>query len=315
MKSQVFISAFALLFVLAACNQPQGKKHSDTATSGSVSIAVDETFAPIIQEELDVFHHLYPDANVTANFKPEGEVILDLINDSARIAIVTRDLTEQERKTFDQINLTVIKKRFAIDAIALIVNPENKDTTISMPQVRELFAGKIPLWSDLKKGSPSDSIIIVFDNPKSSTVRYMAEIAGYNKFSSSSNFYAMQTNKDVINYVSKHKNAIGIIGVNWISDFDDQQTQLFLKEIKVMAVAPDRTEPGAGEYRKPYQAYIKEGTYPLVRDLYILNREARMGLGTGFSAFIMGDKGQRIVLKSGLLPATMPTRLVNINNK
>jgi phosphate transport system substrate-binding protein len=57
---------------------------------------------------------------------------------------------------------------------------------------------------------------------------------------------------------------------------------------------------------------IAEGTYPLARDLYIINCQGYSGLGmVGFS-FVAGDIGQRIILKSGLLPVRMPGRNIII---
>ena len=73
--------------------------------------------------------------------------------------------------------------------------------------------------------------------------------------------------------------------------------------------------PGSGanpEYYKPYQAYIALKHYPLIRDVYSISREARAGLGTGFASFIASDKGQMIVRRAGMLPATIPVRIVDI---
>jgi phosphate transport system substrate-binding protein len=85
-----------------------------------------------------------------------------------------------------------------------------------------------------------------------------------------------------------------------------------LKKIKVVAVGHKNNPTEPDTYYQPFQGYLAAGTYPLRRDLYIVSREARAGLGTGFASFVAGDKGQRIFLKSGLVPATMPVRLVNI---
>jgi phosphate transport system substrate-binding protein len=63
---------------------------------------------------------------------------------------------------------------------------------------------------------------------------------------------------------------------------------------------------------KPYQGYIAERSYPFCRDVYMISRETFSGLGTGFVSFVAGDQGQRIILKSGLVPATMPVRLIEI---
>ncbi|MGC4021621.1 MAG: hypothetical protein QM734_06615 [Cyclobacteriaceae bacterium] len=69
------------------------------------------------------------------------------------------------------------------------------------------------------------------------------------------------------------------------------------------------------EYLKPYKAYILIKKYPLSRDIFIISREAHSGLGTGFLAYVASEKGQKIVLKAGLVPATAPVRLVQINRE
>jgi phosphate transport system substrate-binding protein len=65
-------------------------------------------------------------------------------------------------------------------------------------------------------------------------------------------------------------------------------------------------------FYKPFQGYIADGSYPLIRDVFVICRESTAGLGSGFASFVAGDVGQRIILKSGLVPATMPLRLVHV---
>jgi phosphate transport system substrate-binding protein len=110
-----------------------------------------------------------------------------------------------------------------------------------------------------------------------------------------------------VEYVSKSPHALGLIGVSWISDRDDATASKFLNSIHVARISIN------GEAVQPYQAYIADGKYALRRSVYIISREFRTGLGTGLLAFVAGDKGQRIVLKSGMVPATMPIRLVKIH--
>ncbi|WP_185955207.1 PstS family phosphate ABC transporter substrate-binding protein [Solitalea koreensis] len=305
-----------LIAGLAACNNNSKNSEgpTDTPTSGSITISVDETFKPLVQAELDVFHATYPNAHLNTHFKTEFESVNDLLKDSAQLIIIPRELSAQEMKVFQAINLSVQKTKFAVDAIALITNPANLDSTFSMNQIRDIFSGTVSKWSQLDKSGISDDIHVVFDNANSSTVRYIKEIAGGKPFDGS-RFFAQENNPDVIEYVGKHKNALGIIGVNWVSDSDDSTVTNFLHKVRVAALSPEVNAPGAGEYRKPYQAYIAQGYYPLVRNVYVIIRGGRRGLGTGFARFICGDAGQRIVLKSGLIPATMPIRVVDIKNK
>ena len=124
--------------------------------------------------------------------------------------------------------------------------------------------------------------------------------------------FAVNTNKEVLDYVEQHKNAIGVIGVSWISDQDDASVKNFLSRVRVMALS-DKENPTADEYVQPYQAYIALKQYPLTREVYMISREGRAGLGTGFVSFVAGDAGQRIIRLAGLLPATMPVRIINNN--
>ena len=100
-----------------------------------------------------------------------------------------------------------------------------------------------------------------------------------------------------------------MIDLSWISDTDDSTANSFLKTIKVLEVRHD-----SGSF-KPYQAYVATRDYPLLRKVYLISREARAGLGSGLIAFIRSDKGQRVILKAGLVPATMPVRIVEVNRE
>ena len=81
--------------------------------------------------------------------------------------------------------------------------------------------------------------------------------------------------------------------------------------IHVLSLSPPLNAPYADGYFKPYPYYTALKQYPLVRDVYIVSREARAGLGTGFASFVAGDAGQRIVRLKGMLPATIPVRVIS----
>ena len=66
---------------------------------------------------------------------------------------------------------------------------------------------------------------------------------------------------------------------------------------------------------KPFQAYLFYGYYPLTRNIFIIVNDPRSALPTGLTSFLTSDRGQRIILKSGLLPATQPIRVVHIKDE
>ena len=125
---------------------------------------------------------------------------------------------------------------------------------------------------------------------------------------------AQKTNSEVINFVSQTPNAIGIIGVNWLANRKDTTNLSFKKEIRVMAVSSEVKAINENSY-KPYQAYLFYGYYPLSRNIYIILNDPRGALPTGLTSFLTSDRGQRIILKSGLVPATQPVRIVNIKDE
>jgi phosphate transport system substrate-binding protein len=106
--------------------------------------------------------------------------------------------------------------------------------------------------------------------------------------------------------------SIGIIGVNWCKEVNDSSTIHFSDKIRVAGLSTLKKEEGVA-YPQPYQAYIALKMYPFSRRIYSINREPYSGLGTGFVSFLSSDRGQRIILKSGLVPANAPVRILKVS--
>jgi phosphate transport system substrate-binding protein len=313
MKSNYLILAAALLLsILSACEPKRDKKGKvlDTPVTGTLKIMADEGYKPIIETTIDVFDSIYRQAKIEPYYVSEGEAVNALIRDSIQVAIITRKLTEQEMVFFKQRGFVPPTTPIAYDAVAFILNPENRDTVFTVDQIREILTGKVNKWSQFNPKSKLGAINLVFDNALSGTLRYVKDsiLMGAPLSTAAS---ALKVNEDVINYVSKNKNAVGIIAANWISDTDDKGVQKFRKEIKIADIAKEPGKEGYG----PYQAYMITNDYPFKRTVYIINAQARKGLGLGFASFLAGDNGQRIVLKAGLVPAQAPTRLIKATRK
>jgi phosphate transport system substrate-binding protein len=170
--------------------------------------------------------------------------------------------------------------------------------------------------SEIKKmlnGDTKTDKDIVFDNPNSGLVRYLKELSG-NKDFKQKNIYSLKSNKEVIEYVSGHPNAIGITGFSWLNDPEKDYADAVSK-VKIVSVKDDISKNSSKQYYSPSQQTLALKQYPLTRNLYILNFTGKLGLGMEFAAFIAGDRGQRIILKSGLLPDEIPGREINIVSK
>ncbi len=307
----IFFCLTACIFFLA-CEQPKDKKGKvlDTPTTGTLRLMIDEGYRPILETSMDVFDSIYSLAKFEPVYTSEGEAMAALLRDSVQVVVVTRKLTGEELKYFNSRGFTPKITPIAHDAVAFVVHPANLDTVFTIAQIRDLLTGKTTKWSEINPKSALGGIQLVFDNPLSGTVRYAKDsIAGGAPLSSTAS--ALKTNEEVINYVSKNKSAVGIIAANWISDTDDKGVQKFLTEIKIADIAPEAGAEGYG----PYQAYLALGKYPFKRTVYIINAQARSGLGLGLASYLAGSDGQRIVLKDGLLPAQIPPRLMRSSRK
>lgn len=309
MKLFITLSISLLLLFTSCSNKPQPGE-DDTLTSGNIKIAVDETFRPIVEEELQVFHVLNPEATIHPIYCSEVEAMNLLLKDSVRLAITTRQLTEKEKKYLNDKKFFPVSVKLATDALALIVNKQNTDSLISIEQFKRILTGKIVDWKQLYADSSLGKLQLVFDNPNSSTVHYVIDsICGGQPLSKE--LKAQKTNPEVISYVAKHPDALGVIGVNWIGNDADSTRLSFNNSIRIMAVSRDATATEGNSF-KPFQAYLALNQYPLTRNVYILLNDPKSGLPSGLTSFMTGFRGQRIILKSGLVPATATVRIVDV---
>jgi len=313
LKNKLLPLLLAPFLFLVSCQTKNKDGQTDTYTSGVIRIAVDESFKPIIQEELDVFEAQFPNAGIVPKYTDEVEAINELLKDSVRVAIVTRALSTKEENFMKSRKFSPKSYKLATDGIALIINNQNPDSLITVADIRKILTGEAKNWKDIYPASKLGKLQVVFDNPNSSTVRYAIDSICNGK-SLSTGLNAQKTNLEVINFVSKTPGSIGIIGVNWLSNKKDTTNLSFNNNVRVMAVSNEIVATNENSY-KPFQAYLFYGYYPLTRSVYIILNDPRGALPSGLTSFLTSDRGQRIILKSGLVPATQPVRIVSIKDE
>lgn len=319
MRSRLFATSLLLISLNLLSCQESKKGPTDTPTQGKIHIAVDEAFLPVIAAEITAFKGFYPKATVIPHYVDEKTGFDLLMKDSVRLVISSRPFSDAEIAYFKEKTLSVKSAKIATDAIAVVLNHSNPDTLLKLSQVKALLNGAD--WKSINGKGQSGKPILVFDKKTSSNVLALERKLGMEpgKLDASGIVYT-GGDRETINYVHDHPNSIGFIGVNWISDLEDPTQTRFKSGVHVAHLMPDSMEKLLAnnplttneEYFQPLQAYLAQGFYPLTRDMFVASREARSGLGTGFTAWLASDKGQRIVLKAGLLPATMPIRVVKI---
>lgn len=284
-------------FFLVKCYDASNKSsETDSFTKGAISIYVDETFMPIIEEQEMVFESQYPEAKIKLVSMPEKEIIKEIAENKTQHFILSRKLSVDESTIFANKKNKGIQTGFAYDALAIIVNKENAKTFISESEIKSSFSSEDKLLN------------LVFDNANSSAINYLKskfEVSNVSK----TNVSAMKNTQELIQFVSENKNAVGIIGVNWL-DFYSNELEKNIQNVKILPIGNSLEKSVL-----PSQSDIYVKKYPFVRTLYLLNYKGRKGLGMGFASFVAGQVGQRIVLKTGLVPYEMPTREIKVRKK
>lgn len=302
LRLTVLVAILGFGSVISCKESSSSAKEEQTMTAGTATFHVDDTLLPIAEDVLAVFANMYGRANITLESRSEAEIVKLLLEDNASVAILPRKLTQEEEAHFRNRKITPRITEFGTDAIAFITNKNTTDTLLNLDDVMALLQGR---ESKIKK--------LVFDNPNSGTVQELMKRAGVSKLPPSG-IHAVGNNQAAIKYVYDNEGAIGVIGINWVLQPSPEMVK-DVENIQVMAVNNVKKDGAAGAYYKPNQSNIATDSYPLTRRCYVLNYQGTQGLGMGFANFISAPDGQRIILKSGLMPVNIPNRELEVRNK
>jgi len=295
-----------ICFILSSCNNDPKNKQTvtDTPTTGTINISVDESFRPVIEEAIKVYEGSYPNAKIIAHYKPEADCFRDLYTDTSnRMIIVTRGLTSRESHFYeDSLSYTPVSSRIAWDAITIVTNKNNSDTLYTLNELEQLLSGK-----------SRSSKKVVFDGLNAtSTVRFAIDsILHGNKFDTSV-VKAVKNSREVLDYIANNTGAIGLVGISWIGNPEDTAQVHMLTKVKIAYVQCRLCD--SLPYVKPMQESIITKRYPLVRGLYYILKENYSGLGSGFAQFLNLERGQLIFRRAYLGPVMdFGLRRVTIN--
>ena len=300
MKTSGILLFFALLFSACDSNNNPFVYQKDAHGRGKAHIYVEESFKPLFSTSIATFESQYPKAKVTATYGAENQMIDAFYANKTKTIVVSRNFNDKEKEYLKSKNVSYRSDKIATDAIVIILHPSMEDTVLSVAQIKKLLSNDN---SKLPSNSPLDQI--VFDQKGSANFNYLTNMLQIEQLSS--RVSALQSNEEVINYVKTHPGTMGIIGLNWISDQDDPTSMAFMDGLKVASIYTSNPADAC----KPYAGFIYTKEYPLIRDIWVINKGRRSGLHTGFVLFMKkDDKGQLIIQKSGLVPALTPIRLV-----
>lgn len=284
---------FVFLFFAGCSGGTDSNEKQNDTNKNTLRISVDESFEPVIREEVKVFKSAYPDTKIEVEYKPEAGCLRDLEKDSTKIVIISRELNRDETKYYDgKIGFKPEFLQLAEDAIAVVVNRESDDTTFTVGELKKMLAGQ----------GASKFKVAIDGNTATSTVRYLKDsLLGGGSFGK--NVTGAKNSEDLINYISNTPSAIGFVGISWITNPQSPQQEKAISKLRMALVECPNCEPGT--FAKPSQQTITFNQYPLVRGLYYVLKENYAGLGSRFVQFLTTERGQLIFRRALLVPTQM----------
>lgn len=302
--------------------------------SGADAVFCDDGFRNILEEEIQAFEFTYKDATIVPFYMSEQACIDSLMADKCQSIIITRDLTKEEKAHIKSQNRRIAKSNcIAVDAVAMIVNKNNPVGALSMDDIRKILTGEITRWDQLA-GNDTTKIKVVFDSEGSSTVSYMRDkfLPKGKKITDYIKPYAQKNNAAVFDIVKKDPDALGIISVSWLgndlsvaknvpmekrmedyANENDSINTALTEEVNIIKVSnPNEDNDFSPVSYKPYQLYINSGEYPLFRKVWMISTASNSTVLHSFYTFVTGFVGQKIIIKSGIMPYHVNSRVVEI---
>lgn len=321
--------ALTAVFALAmtACGESKKQKKVSSAT-----VVCDDSFRNIMEQEIQVFEYVTPDNFILCDYVAQAVAVDSLLSGNTRTAVIGRDLTKDERVALRKKFSSVRSMKIAVDAVALIVNPENDINLLSLREIGDVLSGTTTRWNQISPEGADQPINVVFDNAGSGLATYMRDSL-LNGREFGKNVVAVGTVDKVFETVKSNRTALGVIGVSWLTrslqeaDTTDMATRVAELQkqeaidgreinesmdksgVKVLAVMRN----DALSY-KPYQQYIYDGSYPLTRPIYIISTAGTIGAAGRFYTFVTSVDGQRLIMRTGIMPARMQINVYEVTN-
>ncbi|MGC8595065.1 MAG: PstS family phosphate ABC transporter substrate-binding protein [Candidatus Kryptoniota bacterium] len=311
----LLLLALAFVVLIGSC---KSRKPEPSPTEGTATIYCAESVEPVVKQIAQQYMELYTKAHLTIVPVTTREAIAKLLNNETKVIVASRPFNAEELGVMKKYNISVDSFKVAYDGIAVIVNGINPIQKLTVQQLKDIYAGKTTEWAQIGDKFYG-RIIPALESVNSGTVEFFNDrVMAGTKFGE---VYPCTTMSRVYDFVKKNDHAIGFVSANWIfASLGNEGKQG--KEPKAIALAETDSacmkyiDPNSfGSYYLPYQAHIYRRYYPLTRAIYMYSRDFDYGLGAGFTTFTASAAGQKIFLNSGLVPATMPVRLVQLNDQ
>jgi phosphate transport system substrate-binding protein len=284
----------AMIIITLGCQDQKPKGDIEIKGNplvGSTEIWCDESLRKIISQQEDVFESAYKYAKVNIKYAPELDIKRMFYQDSLDVMIISHGIDSADIKAFHKRKVYPRQYRFGKSAIAFVGHKSRLKNTYTKQEMLDMMTND-------KSGQK-----FAIENKKSAIANQLSSM-NQNK-PLGSNVYALKSKSEILDWLDKSPDGIGIIDWSEISDDDEAEAREWIGKVSVIKIAEDKNKEAYG----PFQENLN-GLYSFTRDLYFIRRLGLSDVSLGFATFICDQRGQKIMLKAGLLPEYQSERWI-----
>jgi phosphate transport system substrate-binding protein len=275
-------------FILASCGT------SNTSTSDSAAQYIEnkgsDTIVNLALAWAEKYQGEHPDVRISVTGGGSGTGIAALINNTVDIANASRQIKKEETAEAQSKGVNPVEHIIARDAIAVIVNPQNPVSQLTLQQISDIYSGKYTNWTQV--GGENRPIVKLSRETNSGTHVYFLETVLRLGNKEDKTLFSMDTlllpsSEGIISEVRDNPNAIGYDGLGYVP-----------KDLKMIAIAKEE----GGAYVLPSIATVNDKTYAIARDLYMYTNGEPTGIVKDYLNWIISPEAQQIVAELGFVP-------------
>lgn len=277
-RSSPAILTGAVVLLLAAAFVSGCVGSDPSVEQRSISVTGSTTVLPVAQMAADAFMDKYPNDEILVSGGGSSVGVKAVGEGTADIGMASRDLKSSEMEQYPELVEHVI----AVDGIALIVNPENSISSLTLDQIKAIYKGEITNWKDVG-GSDRQIVVVGRDSASGTREFFYDEVMNKEEFVRTQQ--ELNSNGAVKQTVAQTPDAIGYVGLGYIDT-----------SVKAVSINKD------GVLVEPTIDNVKNKAYPIARSLHMYTNGPKTGLAKDYLEFLMSAEGQQIVSEEGFVP-------------
>ncbi len=284
------IIAFVLPFlVLAACSTSTTNTETNSS-SAYIENKGSDTIVNLALAWAEKYQGDHPEVRISVTGGGSGTGIAALINKTVDIANASRQIKPEEVDEAKSNGVEPVEHVIARDAIAVIVNPENPVSELTLQQISDIYSGRFTNWQEV--GGEDRPIVRLSRETNSGTHVYFLETVLRLGSKEDKTLFSMDTlllpsSEGIIAEVRQNPNAIGYDGLGYVP-----------RDLKMIAIA----KKTGGAYVLPSIVTVNDKSYPIARDLYMYTNGEPNGIVKEYLDWIMSAEAQQIVADLGFVP-------------